>query len=111
LESGNVCEYFVMMHYFHALGIREHDAVLYEMGMKEKEHEVYFLEQIKGSRLLPVFESVFSWGRRSSLNDVDLQNKYSVEKSHEYCRAHPARNSDPVTPGGVAHEQPAPVRR
>ena len=28
LESGNVCEYFVMMHYFHSLGIREHDTIL-----------------------------------------------------------------------------------
>jgi hypothetical protein len=60
LESGNVCEYFVMMRYFHSLGIREHDAILYEMGMKEKEHEVYFLEQIKTSRLLPFFERVFA---------------------------------------------------
>src|SRR6266700_2285955 len=84
LESGNVCEYFVMMHYFHSLGIREHDAILYEMGMKEKEHEIYFLDQIKGSRLLPFFERVFSWGRKSSLNDVDLEHKYSVEDSHRY---------------------------
>src|ERR1043166_6467840 len=36
LESGNVCEYFRMMHYFHALGIKEHDEVLYQMGIKEK---------------------------------------------------------------------------
>ena len=88
LESGNVCEYFVMMHYFHSLGIREHDAILYEMGMKEKEHEVYFLEQIKGSRLLPFFERVFCWGRATSRNDVDLQAKFSVEQSHRYCAAH-----------------------
>jgi len=85
LESGNVCEYFVMMHYFHALGIRDHDAILYEMGMKEKEHEVYFLAQIKGSRLLPFFEKVFSWGSKATLNDVDLEKKYSVEESHRYC--------------------------
>ena len=85
LESGNVCEYFVMMHYFHSLGIKDHDQILYEMGMKEKEHEVYFLEVIKGSRLLPIFEKVFSWGRKSSLNNVELQNKYSVEDAHRYC--------------------------
>jgi len=42
LESGNVCEYFRMMQYFHSLGIVEHNHVLYEMGIKEKEHEVYF---------------------------------------------------------------------
>ena len=90
LESGNVCEYFVMMHYFHSLGIRDHDAILYEMGMKEKEHELYFFEQIKTSRLLPFFERVFSWGRKSSLNDVDLQKKYSVADSHRYCASYHA---------------------
>ena len=59
LESGNVCEYFVMMRHFHSLGIREHDAMLYEMGMKEKEHEVYFLERIETSGLLPLFQRLF----------------------------------------------------
>ena len=86
LESGNVCEYFVMMKYFHALGIREHDEILYEMAIKEKEHEVYFLEQIKASKWLPIFEKVFSWGKRSSLNDVDMANKLPVEKSNQYCK-------------------------
>ena len=85
LESGNVCEYFVMMQYFHALGIRDHDAILYEMGLKEKEHEVYFLAQIKDSRWLPFFERIFAWGRKSSANDVDLANKYPVAESHRYC--------------------------
>ena len=61
LESGNVCEYFIMMHYFHEIGIKDHDEVLYEMGMKEKEHEVYFLEQIKNDKLLPFFEKIFFW--------------------------------------------------
>ena len=86
LESGNVCEYFVMMHYFNDLGITEHDDVLYEMGMKEKEHEVYFLNSLKGNRLLPVFEKVFGWGGRSSFNDVDLDQKYSVNESRRYCQ-------------------------
>jgi len=99
LESGNVCEYFVMMHYFHSLGITEHDAILYEMGMKEKEHEVYFLEQIKTSRLLPFFEKVFSWGRQSSLNDVDLENKYSVEDSHRYCATYSPGAASSPNPG------------
>ena len=85
LESGNVCEYFLMMRYFRLLGIREHDAILYEMGMKEKEHELYFLEQIKSSRLLLWFERVFSWSRKRSLNDVDMEAKYTVEDSHVYC--------------------------
>lgn len=88
LESGNVCEYFVMMHYFHSLGIREHDQILYEMGMKEKDHEIYFLNQIKVSRLLPIFERIFCWGRHSSRNDVDIENRYSVEKSEQYCKSY-----------------------
>ena len=90
LESGNVCEYFVMMKYFHSLGIHEHDEVLYEMGMKEKEHEVYFLEQIRNSRWLPFFERIFAWGEKSALNDVDLANKYPVAASHRYCKTHKA---------------------
>ena len=86
LESGNVCEYFRMMHYFHELGIVEHDRILYEMGMKEKEHEVYFLQKIKNKKLLPFFEKIFSWGNVKSLNDVDLERKYSVSDSNKYCR-------------------------
>jgi hypothetical protein len=91
LESGNVCEYFVMMQYFHSLGIREHDEILYEMGMKEKDHEIYFLNQIKASKLLPFFEKLFSWGKESSFNDVSLQNKYSVEESDQYCKSYKSR--------------------
>src|ERR1700761_6992607 len=66
LESGNVCEYFRMKQYFNSLGIKEHDRLLYEMGMKEKEHEVYFLEGIKTNRLLPLFQRLFAWGDRES---------------------------------------------
>lgn len=91
LESGNVCEYFMMMRHFHSLGIREHDAMLYEMGMKEKEHEEYFIEQIRTSRLLPLFQRLFSWGADSSANDVDLQNKRPVGEADAYCKAYKAK--------------------
>jgi hypothetical protein len=94
LESGNVCEYFVMMRYFNSLGIGDHDEILYEMGMKEKDHEIYFLNQIRTSKLLPIFERIFSWGRKASLNDVDIENKYSLENSHKYCKSykgHPSK--------------------
>jgi rubrerythrin len=87
LESGNVCEYFRMMQYFHELGIHDHDNILYAMGIKEKEHEIYFLEKIKDSKLLPFFEKVFAWGGSKSFNDVDLDRKYSVERSSGYCKA------------------------
>ncbi len=86
LESGNVCEYFIMMRYFNEIGITEHDAVLYEMGIKEKEHEVYFQKSLQTNPLLPLFEKIFGWGNRSSSNDVDLENKVSVEKSKGYCK-------------------------
>ncbi len=86
LESGNVCEYFRMMQYFHELGILDHNQSLYEMGMKEKEHEIYFLDKIKNKRLLPFFEKLFSWGSANSFNDVDLKKKYPVEASAMYCR-------------------------
>ncbi|MBL4652789.1 MAG: hypothetical protein JKY53_07980 [Flavobacteriales bacterium] len=85
LESGNVCEYFIMMRYFHDLGIKDHDAVLYEMGIKEKEHEVYFLKQIEHSKLLPIFEKLFNWGKSESYNDVDIEALHSIDKSDQYC--------------------------
>lgn len=85
LESGNVCEYFVMIKYFHSLDITEHDEQLYAMGIREKEHEVYFLDKIRDARWLPLFERLFSWGRSTSANDVDLAHRYPVEKSDRYC--------------------------
>ncbi|MBL8819338.1 MAG: hypothetical protein JNL58_25120 [Planctomyces sp.] len=86
LESGNVCEYFIMRRYFNEIGISDHDEVLYEMGMKEKEHEVYFQKALETNRLLPLFEKIFGWGNKGSSNDVDLENRVSVEESKRYCR-------------------------
>jgi len=86
LESGNVCEYFRMKQFFNSLGIRDYDVLLYEMGMKEKEHEVYFLGRIRSNKLLPFFEKLFSWGKGRSLNNIDLDKKYPVEESDGYCR-------------------------
>jgi hypothetical protein len=86
LESGNVCEYFRMRQYFNSIGIYKHDLILYEMGIKEKEHEVYFLAQVKDDKLLPLFEKVFAWGTNSSYNNVDLNNKQTPENSGDYCK-------------------------
>lgn len=86
LESGNVCEYFRMKQFFNSLGIKKHDVILYEMGIKEKEHEVYFLSKIQNSTLLPIFEKVFSWGSKKSFNNVNLEEKYPVEASDVYCK-------------------------
>jgi hypothetical protein len=86
LESGNVCEYFVMKTYFNTLGIHDHDRILYEMGIKEKEHEVYFAERVKNDPLLPWFEKYFSWSAAHSLNNVDFENQLPVEDSDVYCK-------------------------
>lgn len=86
LESGNVCEYFIMKQYFNSLGITKHDEILYEMGMKEKEHEVYFLEVIESHYWMTFFEKLFRWGKSSSLNNVDLNHKETVKGSSVYCK-------------------------
>ena len=85
LESGNVCEYFFMMRYFRSLGVHKHDRVLFEMGIKEKEHEVYFLDVIRDEPWLPWFERIFSWGVDRSANDVDLSELYPVDEGSRYC--------------------------
>ncbi len=87
LESGNVCEYFRMKQFFNGMGNHSHDQLLYDMGIKEKEHEIYFLSKIKNNRLLPVFERIFSWGNIKSFNNVDLEKKYPVEESGPYCKS------------------------
>lgn len=86
LESGNVCEYFHMRQYFNSLGIFEHDKILYDMGMKEKEHEIYFLDKIKNNKLLPFFEKVFSWGNNKGFNNIDLNERYPFDDSGHYCK-------------------------
>ena len=88
LESGNVCEYFRMKRYFNEIGITKHDVVLHEMGIKEKEHEEYFRNKVKDSRLLPFFQHIFSWGAIKSFNDVDLSKPLPPDKSARYCKNH-----------------------
>ena len=86
LESGNVCEYIVMIRRFHELGITEHDEVLYAMGLKEKAHEVFFQTMIEGARWLPFFEKIFAWGLETTLNDVDAEGALPVNQAGDYCR-------------------------
>lgn len=86
LESGNVCEYFEMIHRFHELGITKHDPLLYEMGVREKEHEVYFLDLVKDARWFPMFERIFAWGTKKSANDIDLDT-VRPDESDKYCRS------------------------
>lgn len=86
LESGNVCEYFRMKQFFNSMGIKDHDTVLYEMGIKEKEHEVYFLSMIQNSKLLPLFEKIFKWGSKKSSNNINMEELKPVESSDIYCK-------------------------
>ena len=86
LESGNVCEYFRMKQFFNSIGITKYDQLLYELGMKEKEHEIYFLEKIKTSSMLPFFEKFFGWGINKKMNNIDLDNKYPFNESDIYCK-------------------------
>lgn len=86
LESGNVCEYFRIKQYFNSLGIATYDEILYDMGLKEKEHEIYFLEKIKDNKFLPYYEKFFSWGNNQSFNNIDLDKKYPFENSNHYCK-------------------------
>ena len=72
----------------------EDDEMLYEMGIKEKEHEVIFLDMIKDAAWLPYFERVFSWGVDHSGNDVELEKKLSVLQSKQYCRHRGQRTSE-----------------
>lgn len=85
LESGNVCEYFIMLRQFRELGITDHDEVLYEMGVREKDHEVHFQKVIEGEPWLPLFERVFNWGAETTLNDVDYDDLRPVAEGDQYC--------------------------
>ena len=83
LESGNVNEYYRMKDLFHTEGITEHDDILIEMGIKEKEHEVFFLQKIKNHPWLPFFERVFGWGASKSYNEVELDEAdYPEHNNH-----------------------------
>lgn len=86
LESGNVCEYFRMMHFFEEVGITEHHDMLYGMGITEAKHEAHFLDGIGSHRLLTLFERVFAWGQGHSYNDVDLHATPDDGHSSDYCR-------------------------
>lgn len=91
LESGNVCEYVRMKRLFNKLNITGHDEILYEMSVKEKEHEVFFYEKIKDHKRLPFFEKIFSWGKKSK-NDVDLENGFKIDTSNEHCKGFGEKN-------------------
>ena len=75
LESGNVNEYYRMIDLFHTEGITHHDDILEDMGIKEKEHEIFFLSRIRAHPWLPTFEKVFGWGPSKSYNEVEVKEE------------------------------------
>jgi hypothetical protein len=105
LESGNVCEYVRMKRLFNAEGITGHDEILYEMSLKEKEHEVYFYEQIKDNKLLPFFERFFAWGEHKRKNDIDLENGFKIEETNTYCEGYKEKKKIFIKPAVNNEEQ------
>lgn len=80
-----------MIRYFNSLGIRDHDRVLYDMGVKEKEHEVYFLEVTRDEPWLSWFEGIFSWGVERGVTDLDFNDLYPVDNGDDHCPAYKAK--------------------
>jgi rubrerythrin len=70
LESGNVNEYIELERLLHAHGTQQYDTVLKQMAVVEKEHEVFFLEQITDHWMLPLFRPFFRWGPTHSFNEL-----------------------------------------
>ncbi|MEO8712175.1 MAG: hypothetical protein ABI405_08645 [Parafilimonas sp.] len=85
LESGNVCEYIRIKRLFNQLNIHDHDEILCEMSLREKEHEIYFYHKIKDDKRLPFFEKFFKWGKESK-NDVQLEDGFDTEHANDYCK-------------------------
>jgi hypothetical protein len=69
LESGNVNEYIALKRLLHAHGTTEYDAVVDQMTQVEKDHELFFLDQIAGHWMLPLFRPFFRWGPGHSFNE------------------------------------------
>lgn len=86
LESGNICEYFRMMQYFDELGITKQHQELYDMGIKEKEHKIYFLNKIKTKRKLGLLEQIMAWSNNKKQNDANLDKKYPMAHGLLYCK-------------------------
>jgi hypothetical protein len=70
LESGNVNEYIELKRLLHAHGTTVYDTVVDQMTVVEKEHEVFFLEQITHHWMLPLFRTFFRWGPGHSFNEL-----------------------------------------
>ncbi|PCJ62645.1 MAG: hypothetical protein COA79_03770 [Planctomycetota bacterium] len=79
LESGNVNEYLNLKDLFNDEGITNYDKCLVEMAIKEKEHELFFLNKISCHKLTPLFQSIFKWGPEKSFNQLSIKSEIYSE--------------------------------
>ena len=72
LESGNVNEYLAMRALAEGSPIAHELACIDAMARVEKEHELHFLAEVAGHRLLPLMMRLFGWGPGVSFNPLVL---------------------------------------
>jgi hypothetical protein len=70
LESGNVNEYLRMEELVVGTAIADEQGCIHQMALVEKQHEEYFLEQVRVHPALPLFQALFGWGLGRSRNPV-----------------------------------------
>ena len=75
----------------HAGSVKNPDekVAIKQIEMDEWQHRetvLSIMRQYEHNWLLPLFERIFGWGNKRSFNDVDLENKSSVEESKGYCK-------------------------
>ena len=73
LESSNVKEYDVAAEHAQALGLDDFAIELRRLSSVESTHELFFLEKVKGHRLLPLLAGVYGWGLGKS--ETSASNK------------------------------------
>ena len=62
LEFGNVDQYEVAAHHAARLGLRDMARELHAMTRTEQEHELFFMNKVKGHPMLPLVQFALLWG-------------------------------------------------
>jgi len=62
LESANIREYEVAAFHARQLGLLAFESELMRLSLVEREHELFFLDMVRGHRLLPLLRTIFRWG-------------------------------------------------
>jgi hypothetical protein len=66
LEFGNVDQYEDAAFHARRLGLKDFERELHEMTLTEREHELFFMNKVKGHFLLPFVQFLFHWGPEQS---------------------------------------------